>query len=152
MSYANWNGNKNFRATLTLTSEGEDAVFGGDTPLRKRTTIDCPYNGKVMQTGSMRLTGEGTKDNLALAALAGENDRAYLYLFNTSTSTSNQYNYVKVGLRAAHDTDSASGDWFATLPPFGQLFIPISDMQSVDLEVIGTSTPIIEYMLLQKDA
>jgi hypothetical protein len=151
MSYANWNGNKNFRATLTLESEGEHAIFGADTPIRKKTSIDCPYNGKVMQTGSMRLTGQGTKDNLALTALSGDNDRAYLYLFNTSISTSTS-TYVKVGLRAAHDTDSASGDWFATLPSFGQLFIPISDMQSVDLEVIGSSTPIVEYMLLQKDA
>lgn len=151
MSYVNWNGNKNFRATLTLQSEGDDAVFGADTPLRKRAWVDCPYNGKVMQSGAMRLTGEGTKDNLALAALSGENDRAYLFLFNTSIGGLNT-NYVKVGLRAAHGSDSASGDWFATLPPFSQLFIPISDMQSVDLEVIGNSTPIIEYMLLQKDA
>ena len=149
MGYVNWNGNKNFRATLQIDSEGEDAVFGKENPLRKRTIVDCPYNGKVMQTGSIRLTGSGTKDNLALAALSGDNDRAYLYLFNTSMSISPTTGYVKVGLRSAWDTDSASGDWFATLPSFSGMFIPISDMQSVDLEAAG-GTPIVEYMLLQK--
>ena len=83
----------------------------------------------------------------AEASVSGENDRAYLYLFNTAQSASR---YVKVGLRAAWDTDSASGDWFAVLPPFGQLFIPISDMQSVDLEA-NSGSPIVEYMLFQKD-
>ncbi len=145
---SNWNSDKNIRVSLRLSSIGEDAIFGPDQPLRLSTDMLAPYKGKVIQSGAMRLTGSGTKDNLALAALSGENDRAYLYLFNTSQTPLT--GYVKVGLRSAWDTDSASGDWFSVIPSYGQMFIPISDMQSVDLEA-NSGNPIVEYMLLQKN-
>ena len=112
------------------------------------------YKGPLQQQGAIRLTGAGTKDSIAIKALDGENDRAYLYLFMqgyTMDGPNNNY-YVKVGLRSTHGTDSASGDWFATLPQNGVLFITISNMQNIDLESSHADyTPHVEYMLLQRD-
>jgi hypothetical protein len=102
--------------------------------------------GDQQVVGRIITTGSGTKDNIATKALDGTNDRAYLYLKNLSATSGE---YVKVGLCATHGTDSAAGDWFAVLGPGEFAFLPISDMQDVDLEA-ATGNPVVEYILMEK--
>ena len=144
-----WNSEKALQVEIYLTSSGNNSIFGPQNPLTLTDSFMGPYGGKVMQTGAIELTGSGTKDSLALTALSGDRDRAYLYLFNSILWNASTNHYVKVGLRSAHGTESASGDWFATLPSGGQLIIPISDMQNIDLEP-SDNNPLIEYILFQK--
>jgi hypothetical protein len=102
--------------------------------------------GDQMLVGRLVTTGSGTEDNIALKALDGTNDRAYVFLHNLS-STSGEY--VKIGLCAAHGTDSASGDWFAVLGPGEFLFLPTGDMQDIDIEA-AAGNPVVEYILMEK--
>ena len=101
-----------------------------------------------MLVGRLVTTGSGTEDNIALKALDGTNDRAYVFLHNLS-STSGEY--VKIGLCSAHGTDSASGDWFAVLGPGEFLFLPTGDMQDIDIEA-AAGNPVVEYILMEKAA
>jgi hypothetical protein len=102
--------------------------------------------GDQMLVGRLVTTGSGTEDNIALKALDGTNDRAYVFLHNLS-STSGEY--VKIGLCAAHGTDSAAGDWFAVLGPGEFLFLPTGDMQDIDIEA-AAGNPVVEYILMEK--
>lgn len=96
--------------------------------------------------GRLITTGSGTEDNISLKALDGTNDRAYVFLHNTS-STSGEY--VKIGLCSTHGTDSTTGDFFAQLGPGEFLFIPIADMQDLDIEA-AAGNPVVEYVLMEK--
>ena len=55
------------------------------------------------------------------------------------------------GLRAAVGTASASGDWFAVLGPGEFMFMPIADMQGIDVEP-ATGNPTVEFLLFDKAA
>jgi hypothetical protein len=101
-----------------------------------------------MLVGRLVTTGSGTEDNIALKALDGTTDRAYVFLHNLSSTTGE---YVKIGLCAAHGTDSTSGDWFAVLGPGEFMFMPISDMQDIDIEA-AAGNPVVEYILMEKAA
>tara|TARA_R100000329_G_C7525356_1_gene185288 strand:+ start:55 stop:465 length:411 start_codon:yes stop_codon:yes gene_type:complete len=104
--------------------------------------------GDQQLVGRIVTSGSGTKDNIATKALDGTTDRAYVYLKNQSTTTGE---YVKIGLCATHGSDSASGDWFAVLGPGEFMFVPISDMQDIDLEA-AAGNPVVEYILMEKAA
>ena len=104
--------------------------------------------GDQQLVGRIVTSGSGTKDNIATKALDGTNDRAYAYLKNQSTTTGE---YVKISLCATHGSDSASGDWFAVLGPGEFMFVPISDMQDIDLEA-AAGNPVVEYILMEKAA
>jgi hypothetical protein len=124
------------------------------TDLFAKQNISFTESDILSPAGAQQLVGKlevpaSGKSNIALAALAGTNDLAYVFLHNLS-STADEY--VKVGLCAAHGTDSASGDWFAVLGPGEFMFMPISDMQDIDLESNGSATPSVEYVLMEKAA
>ena len=104
--------------------------------------------GDQMLVGRLVTTGSGTEDNIALKALDGTNDASYIFLHNTSSTTGE---YIKVGLRAAVGTASASGDWFAVLGPGEFMFMPIADMQGIDVEP-ATGNPTVEFLLFDKAA
>jgi hypothetical protein len=98
--------------------------------------------------GRLVTTGSGTEDNIALKALDGADDRAYVFLHNLSATTGE---YVKIGLCGTHGTDSASGDWFSVLGPGEFMFMPVSDMQDIDIEA-AAGNPVVEYILMEKAA
>ena len=104
--------------------------------------------GDQMLVGRLVTTGSGTEANIALKALDGANDRAYIFLHNLSTTSGE---YVKIGLCATHGSDSASGDWFAVLGPGEFMFMPLSDMQGIDVEA-ATGNPTVEFLLFDKAA
>ena len=104
--------------------------------------------GDQMLVGRLVTTGSGTEDNIALKALDGTNDLAYVFLHNTSSTTGE---YVKIGLCAAHGTDSTTGDWFAVLGPGEFMFIHTADMQDIDIEA-AAGNPVVEYILMEKAA
>lgn len=130
--------------TLSLASSD---LFAKQTLSFTETDALSPA-GDQQLIGRIETSGSGTNDNIATKALDGTNDLAYLFLHNLSSTTGE---YVKVGLCAAHGTDSASGDWFAVLGPGEFLFLPISDMQDVDVEA-ASGTPVVEYILMEKAA
>tara|TARA_R110002012_G_scaffold260418_1_gene442102 strand:+ start:1973 stop:2386 length:414 start_codon:yes stop_codon:yes gene_type:complete len=130
--------------TLSLSSTD---LFAKQTLSFTETDALSPA-GDQMLVGRLVLTGSGTEDNISLKALDGTNDRAYVFLHNTSTTSGE---YVKIGLCSAHGTDSASGDWFSVLGPGEFMFMPISDMQDIDLEP-QSGTPVVEYILMEKAA
>ena len=130
--------------TLSLASSD---LFAKQTLSFTETDALSPA-GDQQTIGKIETSGSGSKDNIATKALDGTNDLAYLFLHNLSATTGE---YVKVGLCAAHGTDSASGDWFAVLGPGEFLFLPISDMQDVDVEA-ASGTPVVEYILMEKAA
>ena len=130
--------------TLSLASTD---LFAKQTISFTETDALSPA-GDQQLIGRIETSGSGTKDNIATKALDGTNDLAYLFLHNLSSTTGE---YVKVGLCASHGSDSASGDWFAVLGPGEFLFIPISDMQDVDVEA-ASGTPVVEYILMEKAA
>ena len=99
--------------------------------------------------GKLVLSGTAVEDNIALKQLDGTDDRAYLYMKNMS-STSTEYVEVS-GRRSAFGTDSTADDWFAVLGAGEFLFIPISDLLSVDLRA-AAGTPTVEYILMEKAA
>ena len=128
--------------TLSLSSTN---LFEKQTLSFTETDTLSPV-GDQQLVGRLKTSGSGTEDNIALKALDGTNDRAYLFLHNLS-STSGEY--IKVGLCATHGTDSASGDWFAVLGPGEFMFMPIADMQDVDVEA-AAGNPVVEYVLMEK--
>tara|TARA_R100000951_G_scaffold66458_2_gene56203 strand:+ start:4145 stop:4564 length:420 start_codon:yes stop_codon:yes gene_type:complete len=133
--------------TLSLSSTD---LFAKQTLSFTETDTLSPA-GDQMLVGRLVTTGSGTEDNIALKALDGTNDRAYVFLHNLSTTTGE---YVKIGLCAAHGTDSASGDWFAVLGPGEFMFMPIgssSGFQDIDIEA-AAGNPVVEYVLMEKAA
>jgi len=133
--------------TLSLSSTD---LFAKQTLSFTETDVLSPA-GDQQLIGKLETSGTGTKDNIALKALGGTNDRAYLFLHNTSTSSGE---YIKVSLCAAHGTDSESGDFFAQLAPGEFLFMPIGSstgFQDVDIEA-ASGTPAVEYILMEKAA
>lgn len=130
--------------TLSLSSTD---LFAKQTLSFTETDALSPA-GDQMLVGRLVTTGSGTEDNIALKALDGTTDRAYVFLHNTSSTTGE---YVKIGLCTAHGTDSTTGDWFAELGPGEFMFMPISDMQDVDIEA-AAGYPVIEYVLMEKAA
>jgi len=133
-------------ATVNVTlSLGSTDLFAKQTLSFTETDVLSPV-GDQQLIGRIKTTGSGTKDNIATKALDGTDDRAYLFLHNTSTTTGE---FVDVGLCAAHGTDSVAADVFAVLGPGEFLFLPISDMQDIDLEP-DTGTPVVEYILMEK--
>lgn len=128
--------------TLSLSSTN---LFEKQTLSFTETDTLSPV-GDQQLVGRLKTSGSGTEDNIALKALDGTNDRAYLFLHNLS-STSGEY--IKVGLCSTHGTDSASGDWFAVLGPGEFMFMPIADMQDVDVEA-AAGNPVVEYVLMEK--
>ena len=130
--------------TLSLSSTD---LFAKQTLSFTETDALAPA-GDQQVVGRIVTTGAGTKDNLVMKALDGTNDRAYLYMKNLSVTTGE---YVKVSLCATHGTDSASGDWFAVIGPGEFLFIPIADMQDVDIEP-AAGNPVVEYVIMEKAA
>lgn len=135
-------------ATVNVTlSLGSTDLFAKQTLSFTETDVLSPA-GDQQLIGKIETSGSGTKDNIATKALDGTDDRAYLFLHNLS-STSGEY--VKVGLCASHGSDSAAGDWFAVLGPGEFMFMPISDMQDVDVEA-AAGTPSVEYVLMEKAA
>jgi len=133
--------------TLSLSSTD---LFAKQTLSFTETDILTPA-GDQQLVGKIKTSGSGTKDNIALKAIDGSDDRAYVFLHNLSTTTGE---YVKVSLCAAHGTDSASGDWFAVLGPGEFLFMPTGSstgFQDLDLEA-ATGNPVVEYVLMEKSA
>ena len=105
--------------------------------------------GDQQVIAKLYLTGTGTEDSIHLKQLDGTDDRAYLFLNNLSATTGE---YVEVsGRRSAVGTDSTANDWFAVLGPGEFLFIPISDLLSVDLRQ-AAGNPTVEYVLMEKAA
>jgi hypothetical protein len=133
-------------ATVNVTlSLGSTDLFAKQTLSFTETDVLSPA-GDQQLIGRIKTTGSGTKDNIATKALDGTDDRAYLFLHNTSTTTGE---FVDVGLCSAHGSDSVAADVFAVLGPGEFLFLPISDMQDIDLEP-DTGTPVVEYILMEK--
>ena len=130
--------------TLSLSSTN---LFEKQTLSFTETDVLSPA-GDQQLIGRLKTTGSGTEDNIALKALDGTNDRAYLFLHNLSSTTGE---YVKVGLCATHGSDSGAGDWFAVLGPGEFMFMPIADMQDVDVEA-AAGNPVVEYVLMEKAA
>ena len=130
--------------TLSLSSTD---LFAKQTLSFTETDALSPA-GDQMLVGRLVTTGSGTEDNIALKALDGTTDRAYVFLHNTSSTTGE---YVKIGLCAAHGTDSTTGDWFAELGPGEFMFMPLSDMQGIDVEP-ATGNPTVEFLLFDKAA
>ena len=130
--------------TLSLSSTN---LFEKQSLSFTETDVLSPA-GDQQLIGRLKTTGSGTEDNIALKALDGTNDRAYLFLHNLSSTTGE---YVKVGLCATHGSDSSSGDWFAVLGPGEFMFMPIADMQDIDIEA-AAGNPVVEYILMEKAA
>jgi len=108
--------------------------------------------GDTQVMGRIVTSGTGTVDCLtmgtgtAIRPLAGTDDRAYLFLHNLSVTSGET---LIVRLRAAVGTAGTTGDYFSNLGPGEFLFIPISDMQSVDLEA-AAGNPVAEFILMEK--
>ena len=130
--------------TLSLSSTD---LFAKQTISFTETDSLAPA-GDQMLVGRLVTTGSGTEDNIALKALDGANDRAYIFLHNLSTTSGE---YVKIGLCATHGSDSGAGDWFAVLGPGEFMFMPTSDMQDIDIEA-AAGNPVVEYILMEKAA
>ena len=128
--------------TLSLSSTN---LFEKQSLSFTETDVLSPA-GDQQLIGRLKTTGSGTEDNIASKALDGTNDRAYLFLHNLSSTTGE---YVKVGLCATHGSDSGAGDWFAVLGPGEFMFMPIADMQDVDVEA-AAGNPVVEYVLMEK--
>ena len=134
------------KVNVTLSLSSTD-LFAKQTLSFTETDALAPA-GDQQVVGRIVTTGAATKDNLVMKALDGTNDRAYLYMKNLSVTTGE---YVKVSLCATHGTDSAAGDWFAVIGPGEFLFIPIADMQDVDVEP-AAGNPVVEYVIMEKAA
>ena len=104
--------------------------------------------GDQQLVGRLYTTGSGTEDGIATKAIAGTGQRCYVFLHNLSTTSGE---YVKIGLCAAHGTDSTTGDWFAVLGPGEFMFMPTGDMQDIDIEA-AAGNPVVEYILMEKAA
>ena len=130
--------------TLSLSSTD---LFAKQTISFTETDTLSPAGDQTI-VGRLVTTGSGTEDNIALKALDGTNDRAYVFLHNLSTTSGE---YVKIGLCAAHGTDSTTGDWFAVLGPGEFMFMPTGDMQDIDIEA-AAGNPVVEYILMEKAA
>tara|TARA_X000001388_G_scaffold2952_1_gene2153 strand:- start:21 stop:434 length:414 start_codon:yes stop_codon:yes gene_type:complete len=128
--------------TLSLSSTD---LFAKQTLNFTETDSLSPAGDQTI-VGRLITSGSSTKDNIALKALDGTTDRAYLFLHNIS-STSGEY--VKIALCSSHGSDSGAGDFFAQLGPGEFLFIPISDMQDLDIEA-AAGNPVVEYVLMEK--
>ena len=134
--------------TLSLSSTD---LFAKQTLSFTETDALAPA-GRQTVVGRIRCTGTSDKDaitigqNTGIAALEGDLDRAYLFMHNQSTTSGE---YLKIGLRAASGTTSTTGDWFAVLGPGEFMFIPISDMQSLDVQP-ASGNPYFEYILMEK--
>ena len=133
---------------VTLTLNSSDLFAKQNISFTETDTLSPAGDQKVI--GRLYTTGSGTKDGLTLndKALDGTNDLSYIFLHNLSTTTGE---YVKVSLRSAVDSDSAGGDWFAVLGPGEFMFVPISDMQDIDVEA-AAGNPVVEYILMEKAA
>ena len=134
------------KVNVTLSLSSTD-LFAKQTLSFTETDALTPV-GDQQIVGRIVTSGASTKDNLVSKALDGTNDRAYLYMKNLSVVSGE---YLKISLCAAHGTDSAAGDWFATLGPGEFLFIPISDMQDLDVEP-AAGNPAFEYVVMEKAA
>ena len=134
------------KVNVTLSLSSTD-LFAKQTLSFTETDALAPA-GDQQVVGRIVTTGAATKDNLVMKALDGTNDRAYLYMKNLSVTTGE---YVEVSLCATHGTDSAAGDWFAVIGPGEFLFIPIADMQDVDVEP-AAGNPVVEYVIMEKAA
>ena len=95
------------------------------------------------------MTGSCTEDSRHVKKLDGTDDIAYRFMINLS-STTGEYGELS-GRRSAVVTDSTVNDWFAVLGSGEFLFIPISDLMSVDLRP-AAGNPTIEYILMEKAA
>ena len=135
-------------ATVNVTLSLSSTDFFAKQTLSFTETDALSPAGDQMLVGRLVTTGSGTEDNIALKALDGTNDLAYVFLHNTSSTTGE---YVKIGLCAAHGTDSTTGDWFAELGPGEFMFMPLSDMQGIDVEP-ATGNPTVEFLLFDKAA
>ena len=133
---------------VTLTLNSSDLFAKQNISFTETDTLSPAGDQKVI--GRLYTTGSGTKDGLTLndKALDGTNDLSYIFLHNLSTTTGE---YVKVSLRSAVDSDSAGGDWFAVLGPGEFMFMPLSDMQGIDVEP-ATGNPTVEFLLFDKAA
>ena len=133
-------------ATVNVTLSLSSTDLFAKQALSFTETDSLTPSGDQQAVGRLITTGSGTKDNLVGKALDGTTDRAYLFMKNLSATAGE---YVKVSLCATHGTDSAAGDWFSVLGPGEFLFIPISDMQDVDVEP-ATGNPVIEFIVMEK--
>jgi hypothetical protein len=138
------------KVNVTLSLSSTD-LFAKQALSFTETDVLSPV-GDTQVMGKIILSGPSTQDALTLGTgtairpLAGDNDRAYLFLNNLSATTGE---YIKIRYRAAAATAGTGGDWFAQLGPGEFLFIPISAMQSIDLEP-AAGTPAVEFLLLEK--
>ena len=130
--------------TLSLSSTD---LFAKQTISFTETDTLSPAGDQTI-VGRLVTTGSGTEDNIALKALDGTNDRAYVFLHNLSTTSGE---YVKIGLCSTHGTDSTTGDFFAVLGPGEFMFMPTGDMQDLDIEA-AAGNPVVEYVLMEKAA
>ena len=129
--------------SLSLSSTD---LFAKQTLSFTETDVLSPA-GDQQLVAKLYLTGNGTEDSIHLKQLDGATDRAYLYMKNLATAATD---YVEVsGRRSAVGTDSTANDWFAVLGPGEFLFIPISDLLSVDLEP-AAGNPVVEYILMER--
>ena len=143
-------------ATVNVTLSLSSTDLFAKQALSFTETDSLSPAGDTQVMGKIILSGNGTQDALTLGTdaairpLAGDNDQAYLFLNNLSSTAGE---YVQVALRAAAGTAAATAgaaaDWFAVVGPGEFLFIPISDMQSVDLEP-AAGTPAVEFLLMEK--
>ena len=131
--------------TLSLSSTD---LFAKQNLSFTETDVLSPAGDQQM-VAKLYLTGTGTEDSIHLKQLDGTDDRAYLFMHNLS-STSGEYVEVS-GRRSAVGTDSTANDWFAVLGPGEFLFLPISDLLSVDLRP-AAGNPTVEYVLMEKAA
>ena len=130
--------------TLSLSSTD---LFAKQNISFTETDVLSPAGDQTI-VGRLVTTGSGTEDNIALKALDGTNDRAYVFLHNLSTTSGE---YVKIGLCSTHGTDSTTGDFFAVLGPGEFMFMPTGDMQDLDIEA-AAGNPVVEYILMEKAA
>ena len=130
--------------TLSLSSTD---LFAMQNISFTETDVLSPAGDQTI-VGRLVTTGSGTEDNIALKALDGTNDRAYVFLHNLSTTSGE---YVKIGLCSTHGTDSTTGDFFAVLGPGEFMFMPTGDMQDLDIEA-AAGNPVVEYVLMEKAA
>ena len=128
--------------TLSLSSTD---LFAKQNISFTETDVLSPAGDQTI-VGRLVTTGSGTEDNIALKALDGTNDRAYVFLHNLSTTSGE---YVKIGLCSTHGTDSTTGDFFAVLGPREFMFMPTGDMQDIDIEA-AAGNPVVEYILMEK--
>ena len=131
------------KVNVTLSLSSTD-LFAKQTLSFTETDSLTPV-GDQQIVGKILSTGVASKDNIVTKALAGSNKRAYLYVKNTSVVAGE---YLKLGRCVTHGTDSGAGDWFATLGPGEFLFLPISDMEDIDVEP-AAGNPAFEYIVME---